>query len=144
MDMIHTKFIMNVDNKRFIYTEKIVGRNEAYFNIYDGETFHKCNQDIYYSIFGTNEKISILDFIRYANDDILSGINFNERMLPVCKQLEYVYNGIKNKNIKNPSLWGSKATLLSAINNYNKILEERPKEELTYDYEKDYIRVKDE
>lgn len=136
------KFIMNHDNKKYLYTEKVSSKGKIYFNIYDGKEFQSYNQDIFYSIFGENDKIAIIKFIRYASEDIVASPDFNKNMLTVCEQLEYVYNGIKkSKNIKNPSLWGSKSTLLLALNNYNKIISQRKTKEKEYNYENDYIRV---
>lgn len=142
IETVICKFIINHDDKRYIYTEKVASKGNVYFNMYDGKEFQSYNQDIFYSIFGQDEKLAIIRFLKYANEDILASPDFNQKMMPVCEQLEYVYNGIrKSKNYKNPSLWGSKSTLLSAITNYNRIISNRNIDVLEHNYENDYIRV---
>lgn len=100
-----SKFIISRNDLEYYYTEKCIENNEVFYHVhYSQKDMEKFNQDSFHAIFGTDEKLSIQNFINK-----IMYTEINEFDLEVydrkCEVLDSVNRKLtKSKDRKNPNL----------------------------------------
>lgn len=133
------KFIVNRNNLRNIYIEKLVGNfnNIQYYVYHNMNSYEVLSPDDFLNIYGNDERLTLFEIVDKIEIDLLT--NNDKNVIQILENLKILKNKFKNSNV-NPSLWGYRETFLSTIDNYNYILENREVEE-EHDYEKDLLRL---
>lgn len=134
------KFIINRNNLRNIYVEKLIGgfNNTQYYIYHNINSFEVLSVDDFINIYGNDEKYSLYDAMNNIEIDLL--INNDGQIETLLDNIKLLENKFKDSNEYNPSLWGYRETLLSSIDSYNNLLEKRDVIE-EHDYEKDLLRL---
>lgn len=139
------KFVIDRNNLRYIYTEKLIGNfhNVSYHIYTNADDYVSLTSDEFYSIYGEDYKASIKEFVKYSMGDILcSKDNISDTPLLIrdLRLLEKHFN----KYNTNPSLWGYRDTLLKSIDKYNYVVENRAMLEDEYNYADDLKKLDDD
>ncbi len=139
------KFVLNRKDLKYIYVERTEGNfNHVQYNVYHNiKNCQKLSDDDFYLTYGNDEIISLIEYVKAVQDDIIfenAEPNIIKKLLVELKKVE---TRIKMFKKSNPSLWGYKATLLSCIDLFNKVLEKNPREKDEYDYQIDINRLED-
>lgn len=139
------KFVINRKDLKYIYVERTEGNfNHNQYNVYHNmKNCQKLSDNDFYLTFGDDEVLTLMEYIKGVQDDILFE-NVNKNIISkLLIELKKVEMRIKPFNKNNPSLWGYKATFLSCIELFNKVIEENPREKDEYDYQTDIDRLED-
>ena len=126
------KFIINRNDLEYLYTEKHRTFLGIEFFVYDGKNVEIYSPDAFYSIFGSDSKISIAHAISLIENKLLITQTGDDEEQVIISCLNQVKTKISNKSYTNPNIINIKMSLLRAIYLFNKRLT------LNYDDEVDY------
>lgn len=134
------KFIINRDNLKYMYVEVLLGNfgNKQFHVFHNIENKEIKSPEDFSITYGNNEYLPLGQAINNMDNDVVEITD--KKTLILINNLKLLKEKFKDTNKWNPSLWGYRETLLSSIDDYNNILDQREKSE-EYDYEREYDRL---